>query len=109
MDTCSSSAKAIKAAVGNPTSGVYWLQVANVNGGNPFQCYCDFTMNGGIGYAIIFNQYFTGPETGPSHANFASSTVTTAGFDTEYQIAPSLMLANYGMTKLAVFARTGGS
>ena len=104
-----SSAKAIKAAVGNPTSGVYWLQVANVNGGNPFQCYCDFTMNGGIGYAIITNQFFEGAETGPSHANFASSTVGTAGYDTEYIISPSAMLANYGVTKLAVFARVGGS
>ena len=104
-----SSAKAIKAAVGNPTSGVYWLQVANVNGGNPFQCYCDFTMNGGIGYAIITNQFFEGAETGPSHANFASSTVGTAGYDTEYIISPSAMLANYGVTKLAVFARVGGT
>jgi hypothetical protein len=107
--SAASSAKAIKAAVGNPTSGVYWLQIPNVNGGNAFQCYCDFTMNGGIGYAIIVNQYFTGPETGPSHANFASSTIGTAGYDTEYIISPSAMLANYGVTKLAVFARVGGS
>ena len=104
-----SSAKSIKAIVGNPSSGVYWLQVANVNSGNPFQCYCDFTMDGGIGYAIIFNQYFTGAETGPSHANFAASTISTAGFDTEYQISPTAMVTNYGLTKLAVFARTGGS
>ena len=104
-----SSAKSIKAIVGNPSSGVYWLQVANVNSGNPFQCYCDFTMDGGVGYAIIFNQYFTGAETGPSHANFASSTISTAGFDTEYQISPTAMVTNYGLTKLAVFARTGGS
>jgi hypothetical protein len=104
-----SSAKSIKAIVGNPSSGVYWLQVANVNSGNPFQCYCDFTMDGGIGYAIIFNQYFTGAETGPSHANFGSSTISTAGFDTEYQISPTAMVTNYGLTKLAVFARTGGS
>ena len=103
------SAKAIKAIVGNPSSGVYWLQVANVNGGNPFQCYCDFTMDGGIGYAIIFNQYFEGAETGPSHASFGSSTVSTAGFDTEYQINPTAMISNYGLTKLAVFARTGGT
>jgi hypothetical protein len=103
-----SSAKSIKAIVGNPSSGVYWLQVANVNSGNPFQCYCDFTMDGGIGYAIIFNQYFTGPETGPSHASFGSSTITTAGFDSEYQINPTAMISNYGLTKLAVFARTGG-
>lgn len=104
-----SSAKSIKAIVGNPSSGVYWLQVANVNSGNPFQCYCDFTMDGGVGYAIIFNQYFTGAETGPSHADFGASTVSTAGFDTEYQINPTAMITNYGLTKLAVFARTGGS
>ena len=104
-----SSAKSIKAIVGNPSSGVYWLQVANVNSGNPFQCYCDFTMDGGIGYAIIFNQYFEGAESGPSHASFGSSTISTAGFDTEYQIAPTAMISNYGLTKLAVFARTGGS
>jgi hypothetical protein len=104
-----SSAKSIKAIVGNPSSGVYWLQVANVNSGNPFQCYCDFTMDGGVGYAIIFNQYFTGAETGPSHADFGASTVSTAGFDTEYQINPTAMITNYGITKLAVFARTGGS
>jgi hypothetical protein len=104
-----SSAKSIKSIVGNPSSGVYWLQVANVNSGNPFQCYCDFTMDGGVGYAIIFNQYFTGSETGPSHADFGASTVSTAGFDTEYQINPTAMITNYGITKLAVFARTGGS
>ena len=104
-----SSAKSIKAIVGNPSSGVYWLQVANVNSGNPFECYCDFTIDGGIGYAIIFNQYFTGAETGPSHANFASSTVQTAGWDTEYRVSPTAMVTNYGLTKLAVFARTGGS
>jgi hypothetical protein len=103
------SAKAIKQIVGNPTSGVYWLQIPNVNSGNAFQCYCDFTMDGGVGYAIIFNQYFTGAETGPSHANFASSTISTAGWDTEYQISPTAMVSNYGVTKLAVFARTGGS
>jgi hypothetical protein len=66
-------------------------------------------MDGGIGYAIIYNQYFEGPETGPSHANFGSSTISTAGFDTEYQISPTAMVSNYGITKLAVFARTGGS
>jgi hypothetical protein len=103
------SAKAIKQIVGNPTSGVYWLQIPNVNSGNAFQCYCDFTMDGGVGYAIIFNQYFEGAETGPSHANFASSSITTAGWDTEYQISPTAMISNYGITKLAVFARTGGS
>jgi hypothetical protein len=106
--SAAASAKAIKQVVGNPTSGVYWLQVPNVNGGNPFQCYCDFTMDGGIGYAIIFNQYFEGAESGPSHASFGSSTITTAGFDTEYQVAPTAMISNYGLTKLAVFARTGG-
>jgi hypothetical protein len=104
-----SSARSIKAIVGNPSSGVYWLQVANVNSGNPFQCYCDFTIDGGIGYAIIFNQYFEGAETGPSHASFGSSTISTAGFDTEYQINPTAMISNYGLIKLAVFARTGGS
>jgi hypothetical protein len=106
--SAAASAKAIKQVVGNPTSGVYWLQVPNVNGGNPFQCYCDFTMDGGIGYAIIFNQYFEGAESGPAHASFASSTITTAGFDSEYQVAPTAMVSNYGLTKLAVFARTGG-
>ena len=103
------SAKAIKQIVGNPTSGVYWLQIPNVNSGNAFQCYCDFTMDGGVGYAIIFNQYFTGAETGPSNTSFASSTISTAGWDTEYQISPTAMISNYGVTKLAVFARTGGS
>ena len=106
--SAAASAKAIKQVVGNPTSGVYWLQVANVNGGNPFQCYCDFTMDGGVGYAIIVNQYFAGAQTGPSHANFASTTIGTAGFETGYVVSPSAMLANYGLTKLAVFARTGG-
>jgi len=106
--SAAASAKAIKQVVGNPTSGVYWLQVANVNSGNPFQCYCDFTMDGGVGYAIIVNQYFAGAQTGPSHANFASTTIGTAGFETGYVVSPSAMLANYGLTKLAVFARTGG-
>jgi hypothetical protein len=104
-----SSAKSIKAIVGNPSSGIYWLQVANVNSGNPFQCYCDFTMDGGVGYAIIVNQYFPGSTTGPSHATFGSATIGTAGFETGYVISPTAMVTNYGLTKLAVFARTGGS
>jgi hypothetical protein len=66
-------------------------------------------MDGGVGYAIIFNQYFTGAETGPSNTSFASSSITTAGWDTEYQIDPTAMISNYGITKLAVFARTGGN
>ena len=103
------SAAAIKALVGNPSSGVYWLQVPNVNGGAPFKCWCDFTINGGIGYAIVSNTLFTGSQTGPSWASMSSTSLTgTADKFSNYAVAPTTMFANYnngaGITKLAVFA-----
>jgi hypothetical protein len=109
------SAAAIKAVVGNPSSGLYYLQVSGVNGGSPFQCWCDFTINGGIGYAIISNTLFTGSQEGPSWASFSQTTITgTADKFQNYSIAPTTMMANYnnggGITKLAVFAtRNDGS
>ena len=103
------SAAAIKALVGNPSSGVYWLQVPNVNGGAPFRCWCDFTINGGIGYAIVSNTLFTGSQEGPSWASMSSTSLTgTADKFSNYAVAPTTMFANYnngaGITKLAVFA-----
>jgi len=103
------SAAAIKAVVGNPSSGVYYLQVPGVNGGAPFQCYCDFTINGGIGYAFISNTLFTGSQEGPSWASMSSTSITgTADKFQNHSIAPTTMMANYnnggGITKLAVFA-----
>jgi hypothetical protein len=101
-----SSAAAIKAVNPSVQSGVYWLQINGVNSSIPFQCYCDFSINGGIGYAMIVNQYFTGYEEGPSFTTMAGGISGTAGYDSEYSISPNAVLANYGLTKLAVFART---
>jgi hypothetical protein len=105
------SAASIKALLGNPPSGIYYLQVSGVNGGSPFQCWCDFTINGGIGYAIISNTLFTGTQEGPSWASMSSTSITgTIDKFSNHSIAPTTMMANYnngaGITKLAVFATT---
>jgi hypothetical protein len=103
------SAAAIKALVGNPPSGIYYLTVPGVNGGSAFQCWCDFTINGGIGYAIISNTLFSGSQEGPSFASMSQTTITgTADKFSNHSIAPTTMMANYnnggGISKLAVFA-----
>jgi hypothetical protein len=104
--TAASSAAAIKVVNPNVTNGIYWLLVPNVNSGVPFQCYCDFVIDGGIGYAMIVNQYFTANEEGPSFTTMAAGNSGAAAYDSEYSVSPNAMLANYGVTKLAVFART---
>jgi hypothetical protein len=103
------SAAQIKSLLGNPPSGIYYLQVSGVNSGSPFQCWCDFTINGGIGYAIISNTLFTGSQEGPSFASMSQTTITgTVDKFSNHSIAPTTMMANYnngaGITKLAVFA-----
>jgi hypothetical protein len=102
------SAAAIKAVVGaGVQSGVYWLQVPNVNSSAPFQCYCDFTMDSGRGYAVVWNN-LQGNVNGPANSVFSSTSLTgTAGRFNNYTIAPSTMYANYnsgtGLTRLIVY------
>lgn len=105
----------------NPTavSGVYWLYSSQINGGNPFQCYCDFTIDGGIGYAVYFQKYFesadlsngSGFEHGPSFTEMSANTTTgTASYNTEYNLYPNLMPTAYnngaGASRMIVFNRT---
>ncbi|MFZ4773744.1 MAG: LamG-like jellyroll fold domain-containing protein [Terrimicrobiaceae bacterium] len=113
------SAAEIKASDPTVKSGVYWLKSSGINGGTPFQCYCDFTMDGGIGYAIYFQQYFdsaddggnVGFEYGPTFASMTSTGITgTAGYGSEFNVYPNLMPIQYnngaGATRMIVFNRT---
>ena len=113
------SAAAIKAVNPDVQSGVYWLHSNGINSGTPFQCYCDFTMDGGIGYAIYFQQYFdstddggsAGYEYGPTFAAMSSSGVTgTTGYGNEFNVYPNLMPTQYnngaGASRMIVFNRS---
>jgi hypothetical protein len=112
------SAAAIKAVVGNPASGVYWLKSQYIDNGRPFQIYCDFTVDGGIGYAIYYNNYFdesdggsSGYAAGPSRASMQSTAITgTPGYSNEYNIYPYLMPGGYnngaGATRMMMYVRT---
>ena len=106
------SAAAIKAdSGGGAPSGMYWITVSGVNGGSPIEVYCDFTMDGGIGYAIFWQQYFTGYENGPTQTEMNAASISgTSGYSNEFRLSPAEFVNNYngGASRLAMYAHTGG-
>jgi hypothetical protein len=117
------SAAAIKAVVPSVASGVYWIKSSGINSNTPFQVYCDYTLDGGIGYAMYFQQYFdsnqdpgtsAGYEAGPTHTSMQSTGVSgTPGYANEFNIYPYLMPAQYnngsGASRMIIMNRTNGS
>ena len=53
----STSAWQIKQDYPSSTDGIYWIQNANINGGNPFEIYADMTTAGGGWTLILQNVY----------------------------------------------------
>jgi hypothetical protein len=110
-DRAAPTAAAIKAVNPFVKSGVYYLRVPNVNNSEPFRIYCDFTMDSGRGYAIVYNNYFTGSEAGPE-PRFMNSKGLQGNADkfNDYFVAPSTMMKFYnngaGCTRMAVYATT---
>lgn len=117
------SAAAIKSIVGSPSSGVYWLKSSGINSGTPYQIYCDFTMDGGIGYAIYMNKDFNtndpnassgtsnGMERGPTWSEMTNSSFQgTAGYTSEYIAYSSMYPQQYnngsGASRVIIGNRT---
>ena len=103
------SCAGIKLLVASVTSGVKWLIVASVNNGAAFQIWCDYTINGGLGYAIVYNNLFVGSQAGPASSLFGTTTLSgTADKFNVYLVSPNQMFNNYnsGITQLAVFCTT---
>jgi hypothetical protein len=118
------SAAAIKSLVGSPESGTYWLKSSGINSNTPFQVYCDFSLDGGIGYAIYYQELHNssddggnaGFEYGPTHSEMQSTGFSgTAGWRSEYFAHPYLFPLQYnngsGASRMIVFNITtsGGS
>ena len=96
----------------NPSiaSGVYSLTIPGFNSGNAFNVYCDFTMDGGLGYAIVFNRRFVTYQAGPSAAEMTATGFSgTPGIANDFSLAPTSIFAAYGATRMAVYATIGQS
>jgi len=98
----------MKIANPNIVSGLYSMTISGVNNGAPFTAYCDFTIDGGRGYLVIFNRYFEGFQAGPSPSEMsATSIVGTSGYQNDFRIQPANIYTLYGATKMAVYAVMG--
>jgi len=89
---------------------VYSLTIPGFNSGNAFNVYCDFTMDGGLGYAIVFNRRFVTYQAGPSAAEMTATGFSgTPGIANDFSLAPTTIFAAYGATRMAVYATIGQS
>jgi len=107
------SCAALKARTPSITSGVYTLSIAGVNSGSPFSVYCDFVIDGGIGYAVVFNRYFSGYQAGPSTTEMTQTVNSgSAGYQNDYRISPGNIFSLYsggGASRMIVYATIGHS
>lgn len=96
-------------------SGLYTLFIPGVNNDEPFTGYCDFTMDDGIGYLVVFNRYFGGYEAGPSTSEMATTNVPDVGdgVSSEYILSISNIFSSYndgaGASRMIVYATSGHS
>jgi hypothetical protein len=115
------SAAAIKAINPSVTSGVYWIRSTGINSNTPFQVYCDFTLDGGIGYAVYYQELHdstndggdSGYEFGPTHSEMQSTGYSgTAGWTNEYFAHPYLFPIQYnngaGASRMIIYNKTTG-
>eukprot|EP00047_Mylnosiga_fluctuans_P014769 m.41039 g.41039 ORF g.41039 m.41039 type:complete len:767 (-) comp5648_c0_seq1:68-2368(-) len=107
--SCSTGTSCAALKASNPIiqSGAYQLQINGINGNSPVQIFCDFSLDGGIGYAIIFNNYFAGYQPGPSPTTMSATTVSgTVSLLSNFAIAPGSIFAAYngGATRMITYA-----
>lgn len=68
-------------------AGVYTLNLGGTL--SSVAVYCDMVVDGGIGYAIIFQKYFQGSQLGPLPAEMASTVSTgTPSHNANFFVAP---------------------